>query len=367
MTKVIERPHIRLASLGSVAKDAIALLSAQGLAGTLELARQGVGPRYTVTTNRRLIEARQSDEKGGRLDDNARAREVETILADDRIAALVTLRGGGWFTRILDKINFDVLRRRRKTIHIFGFSEMTSLVNIAGRYPRAVGLYDLGPAFLIDCLTQKALRKAPLASVQEKQAGGRRRPSKDISDPEMCEKASEAFRSFFSDVGHILDGQGSRRSLTGRLLFGTLPKQKEITVVGGNLSVVMPLLASPFAKAVDTKNRWLALEDVNESPSSIDRMLAGLRLAGLLERVEGILLGDFHSGDTDLNDAAWQILKRHLPTRRKVPVVALKGFGHIHPIAPLPVHRPITLRCTKPDRGRPRVHIEIPWNKWTYR
>lgn len=180
-------------------------------------------------------------------------------------------------------------------------------------------------------------------------------------------RLAKAFCDFFRDVADILDGRGSQRRLTGQLLCGSLPGAKKIKVVGGNLSVLMPLLASPFAKAIDTKGRWLALEDVNESPSSIDRMLAGLRLAGLLERVEGVLLGDFHSGDTDLNDAAWHILRRHLPTRRQVPVVALKGFGHIHPISPLPVQRTITLHCQKQKRGRPRVQIEIPWNEWRYK
>ncbi len=367
MTRDIDRPRIHLASLGSVAQDAIAQLSNRGLAGMMELARQGAGPDYAVTTNARLIRAKQIDERGGRFDDRARAREVETILADDRVAALVTLRGGGWFTRVLDQIDFDVLKRRRKTIHIFGFSEMTSLVNIAGRYPKAVGLYDLGPAFLIDSKDHFASGKARSLSDQEKQAGGSGSRSKPGAGQLIRARLAQAFCDFFRDVADILDGSGSRRRLTGRLLCGTLPGAKKIKVVGGNLSVLMPLLASPFAKAIDTKGRWLALEDVNESPSSIDRMLAGLRLAGLLERVEGILLGDFHSGDTDLNDAAWHILRRHLPSRRRVPVVMLKGFGHIHPISPLPVHRAITLHCLKPKRGRPRVRIEIPWNQWRYK
>ena len=380
MNRGTDRPRIHLVSLGSVAQDAMALLSDRGLDGMLDLAQQGAGPRYAVTTNRKLIQARQIDEQGGRFDDRARAREVETILADDRVAALVTLRGGGWFTRILDRINFDVLRQRRKPIHIFGFSEMTSLVNIAGQYPKAVGLYDLGPAFLIDHLAHQTSGKTRSSAKREKQAGSRvgqskpragrlirtrmaevsvyrhptsaksyafsdpakpapvphrnpkrqrgaeggqfsgtrcdirhrpvaSAPGSDSMSPNTCAKSdgkqllTDAFCGFFRDVADILDGRGSQRFLNGRLLCGRLPNTRRITVVGGNLSVLMPLLASPFAKAVDTRNRWLALEDVNESPSSIDRMLAGLLLRIESARVRRSARCDHTQGDNANNDS----------------------------------------------------------------
>src|SRR5690606_10335455 len=123
-------------------------LSPNGVRGMIEMAQRGAGEGYVVTASPKMLLAKEDDYRGGRADDAARAREVQRLLADDDVAAVVTIRGGAWFTRILDRIDFDVLKRRKRTIHLFGFSEMTTLIAIAGQYPQAVGLYDLGPGFL---------------------------------------------------------------------------------------------------------------------------------------------------------------------------------------------------------------------------
>jgi len=93
-------------------------------------------------------------------------------------------------------------------------------------------------------------------------------------------------------------------------------------------------------------------------------VLAGLKLAGLFERAAGIILGDFHQGNNDLSEAVYHALRYHLPPRRPVPIIRLTNFGHIYPIAPLPLHRPVTLRRTSRRGGKPGVKIEIPWGKW---
>jgi muramoyltetrapeptide carboxypeptidase LdcA involved in peptidoglycan recycling len=92
-------------------------------------------------------------------------------------------------------------------------------------------------------------------------------------------------------------------------------------------------------------------------------MLAGLKLNGLLARAEGIILGDFHNGDTELSSAVFKMLKYHLPSKR-TPIVRLDNFGHVWPIAPIPMHRQVTLRCRKSGRGKPRVTIQTPWDQW---
>ena len=169
-----------------------------------------------------------------------------------------------------------------------------------------------------------------------------------------------AFDGFLSEVADLLDGKGSPRIPTGRLLQGSLPAQRPITITGGNLSLVQAMIGSKFARAVDPRGKWLALEDLNEAADTLDRMLAGLKLAGLFERAEGIILGDFHNHDVELSDAVFETLKYHLPRRRNLPVVRIDNFGHIYPIAPLPLHRPVTLQ----RQGKIGVTISIPWNKW---
>jgi muramoyltetrapeptide carboxypeptidase LdcA involved in peptidoglycan recycling len=168
---------------------------------------------------------------------------------------------------------------------------------------------------------------------------------------------------FFRDVVSIVEGRGCSRIPTGRLLAGRLPARSTIRIVGGNLSLTLPMMGTPYAPAFDTAGKWLALEEVNESPEQCDRMIAGLKHNGLLDRAEGIILGDFHSAkDGAFVPAVVEMLKYHLPAGRKTPIVQLDNFGHIWPIAPLPMHRDVTLRRVSKSGG---VSIEIPWGDWT--
>jgi len=327
------------------------------------IAQQAVGDRYTITANAKMVLAKQNDEKGGRSDDVQRAREIQKTLADDHVAALVTLRGGSWFTRVLDRINFDVLRQRKKPLYLFGFSEMTSLIAIAGRYAKTVGLYDLGPAFLLDGLEayankhiRRLTRAIDLPDDEDHREG--------FASGWASTRFPQEFEAFFRDVANILEGKGSCRKPTGRLLSGSLPTSTRITIAGGNLSVLMPLIKSRFASAIETRGKWLALEDLNETPGTIDRMLAGLKLSGLLDRAEGIILGEFHDNTKDLTQAVYNILKYHVNAKRRIPIIALENFGHVYPIAPLPLHREVMLHCHRDGRRKPKITLEIPWSRW---
>ena len=62
-------------------------------------------------------------------------------------------------------------------------------------------------------------------------------------------------------------------------------------LVGGNLSLIASLIGTPWQ--LDTKGKILILEDVNEAPYRIDRMLCQLNQAGLLNDIAGVILGTF--------------------------------------------------------------------------
>ena len=79
-------------------------------------------------------------------------------------------------------------------------------------------------------------------------------------------------------------------------LEGTTQVESGAPVVGGNLSVLYSLLGTPYFPPVD--GAWLLLEDLDEYVYHVDRMLLALRLAGVFERVKGVLVGAF----TDLHD-----------------------------------------------------------------
>ncbi|MGQ9649495.1 MAG: LD-carboxypeptidase, partial [Phycisphaerae bacterium] len=228
------KPRIHLTAVASYAIQGMQLLGIRNVAELIALASSRLNGRYAVTADGPMIFAKQDEMRGGRFDDAARAREVETILADDDVAALVTVRGGSWFTRILEKIDFDVLQRRRRTIHVFGFSEMTSLIAIAGRYPKVFGLHDLGPLFLFDGVRRFMTKRAD-AYLQAAEMPVDAAHCAGFGAGWAAAKFRGMFADFISEVAAILDGHGSARVPSGRLLHGRLPAAKPITIVGGNI------------------------------------------------------------------------------------------------------------------------------------
>jgi muramoyltetrapeptide carboxypeptidase len=68
------------------------------------------------------------------------------------------------------------------------------------------------------------------------------------------------------------------------------PGTAEGTLVGGSLSVIVSLLGTPWA--LQTHGQLLFLEDVNEKPYRIDRMLTQLRQAGALDGIAGAIFGE---------------------------------------------------------------------------
>lgn len=100
-------------------------------------------------------------------------------------------------------------------------------------------------------------------------------------------------------------------------------------LLAGNLTVATHLLGTPFIPP--WQDIILALEDVDEPPYKLDRMLTHWHLSGYFQRVRGIALGDF--GNHPLTDT---ILKERLQNL-SVPIVAHLPFGHIPDNFPLVV------------------------------
>ncbi len=98
-------------------------------------------------------------------------------------------------------------------------------------------------------------------------------------------------------------------------------------VFGGCLSVITPLLGTPYAP--DFENMILLLEDVGEPPYRVDRLLTHLRLAGALERIAGVAIGDFE-GSRETREGypdVGEVLIERLGDLG-VPVLAGLPFGH---------------------------------------
>ena len=106
---------------------------------------------------------------------------------------------------------------------------------------------------------------------------------------------------------------------------------------GGNLAILASLAGTPFFPQID--QGILFLEDVGEHPYRVERMLAQLLHAGVLQRQRAIVLGRFteyrlaaHDNGYDLNEViAW------LRAACKVPVITGLPYGHVKVKATLPI------------------------------
>ena len=111
---------------------------------------------------------------------------------------------------------------------------------------------------------------------------------------------------------------------------------------GGNLTVLAGLVGTPYLPSKEqTQGGILFLEDVNEHPYRIERMLMQLLDAGILSNQSAILLGGFSAYRLYDNDrgytleSAIEAIRKRLPD--SIPILTDLPFGHQAEKLPLPV------------------------------
>ena len=190
--------------------------------------------------------------------DQARAAEFNAFFADPSIKAILCLRGGYGSPRILDRLDYEMIRKNPKIL--IGYSDITALLN--GLHSKTGLVVFHGPM-----AKEFSLGKG-LTPYSEKYFWPAFTPSSRL----------------FGDWG----GPGPR----GRSQLKTIRGgQAEGVLVGGNLSVLVSTIGTPYEAR--SEGCILFLEDVSEKPFRIDRMLNQLRLSGKLGQYKGVLLGSF--------------------------------------------------------------------------
>jgi len=109
------------------------------------------------------------------------------------------------------------------------------------------------------------------------------------------------------------------------------------TFWGGNLAVLTSLIGTPYMPAVE--GGVLFVEDVNEQPFRIERMLYQLHLSGILDQQQALVLGDFSGGKAFDYDNGYD-LDAVIDQMRSVigiPIVTGLQFGHVPDMLTLPV------------------------------
>ncbi len=263
------------------------------------------------------IEHRRSGYLAGT--DEERAAELNRMIRDPEVRAIFPVGGGFGLTRILDRIDYAALRKDPKIVT--GYSDLTGLHLAIARKARVITFHSPmatsslwqgeKPAF---AFADQSFRRAVFADGYKKGESGY-----TIAVP--------------ADAPPVKLVGGTAR---GRLL-------------GGNLSLICATLGTPYA--LQPRGAILFIEDVHEAPYRVDRMLSQLRLAGILDAVDGVVAGSFSSNDpADANELD-RVLKDYLG-KLKTPVIMKFPVGHTPLNATLPIGGLVELDA---DRGLLRL------------
>lgn len=230
--------------------------------------------------------------------DAERATALNEAVADPAVRAVFCVRGGYGSLRLL--AHLDWAQAREHPTLLVGYSDITAL-HLA-YYSRAGWTGVSGPV-VTEWATLDERTLAPFRRLVE---GG---------TPALGDDAARPMRT---------------GTATGPLL-------------GGNLSVLSRLVGTSYAPA--WKGAILVLEDVAEAPYRVDRMLAHLQHADILNAVGGVVLGDFgtEADEPDPPSLSLETVFADYLDDRPYPVATHLSYGHLLPRCSLPVGSPVRL------------------------
>lgn len=240
---------------------------------------------------------------GGR--DTERLTDLHNAFKDPSVKVIIPIRGGYGTSRLLPMLDFDLIHRHPKVF--VGFSDNTSLIVTMNQFAGLVTFY--GPNALFDWTpyTEENWRKVLMNS---QPAGQLRPPTTEKND----------------SAKSIVPGKAN-----GRL-------------IGGNLSLLTQTLGTEWE--IDTRDKILFFEDVNESAYRIDRMLTHLWLARKLQVARGFAIGHMTNiKKSDELDVMEVIRDRFEPLGK--PCYVGVSTGHISNILTLPVGVNVKLDATQ--------------------
>ncbi len=115
---------------------------------------------------------------------------------------------------------------------------------------------------------------------------------------------------------------------------------------GGNLAVIADLIATPVSPFADPESTILFIEDIAEPIYKVERILWQLRLMGFLDRVAGIIIGQFTDYRPDRNFPDMYTMLDAVLSGVTCPVAFNFPVGHVDHNLPLLSGAPATLSVT---------------------
>ena len=242
--------------------------------------------------------------------DQERADDLNLMFKTKNVKAIFCLRGGYGASRILDKINYKLIRSNPKIL--VGYSEITAL-------------------------QLAILQKSGLVT---------------FAGPMVATDFGNEITSYTEDFFWRIVSSNKK---IGRLKYPDDDKLVSITkggasgrIIGGNLSVFAALIGTEYFP--DLKGRILMIEEVDELPYKVDRLLNQLRLLKVFKQIKGIILGRFVDcieHDTSKRTLTLGEVMEDYMKDLKIPVLYTFPHGHIKDKVTVPFGINIKMNASK--------------------
>ncbi|GAB2965122.1 LD-carboxypeptidase [Micromonospora polyrhachis] len=296
MTEAVRPPALRRG-------DTVMLVSPSGPTRPERVARgieliSGWGLRPVLAPN---VYARQGYLAGG---DELRAADIDTAFADPDVRGILCTRGGYGAQRVVDQIDMAVVRRNPKVVA--GFSDITALQFALWRGARLASVHGPGAAWL---------------------------------DERTPPESAESLRAALMSTEPVTVTRVPTEETAPVLVPGTATGP----LIGGNLCLVVSSLGTPDMP--DLAGAILLIEDVEEPPYKVDRMLTQLRRAGVLAKLAGVAVGQFTNCADDWAVTVSDVIAERLGDLG-VPVLGGLPIGHGVGQLTVPIGVPATLNAS---------------------
>lgn len=232
--------------------------------------------------------------------DQERADDFNSMMRNPEIKGIIFAAGGYGCTRILDMVDYKMIKKNPKVI--MGFSDDTALINTIYRKTGLITFHG------------------PVAKIFDSEYS-----RKQFMDIVMYPTDKYIINSSSDDLLKATDDKTYER-------YVITPGKVRGELVGGNLTLLSAMMGTPYQ--INLKNKIVMIEDVGEEPYRIDRMLTQLIASGELATAAGIVFGV--NNDCDISEKTNApnsfTLREVIEDRIKplnIPAIHGLSFGHI--------------------------------------
>jgi muramoyltetrapeptide carboxypeptidase len=231
--------------------------------------------------------------------DELRAKDINTMFEDKTIKGIFAIRGGYGAARLLDMLDYEIIKKNPKVFA--GYSDVTVLHNVFNEKCNLITFHT------------------PMAAT------------------EFYKGLDEYTMNYFKKNIFSNEPLGIINNPNEQELKTLVSGKAKGKLVGGNLSVIVSMMGTPYE--IDTKGKILFLEDVDESPYRIDRMLLQLKQCGKFKDAQGIILGswtDCEPKEAKKSLSLMEIFEELIIPENK-PTIFNLACGHCMPTMSIPL------------------------------